>query len=176
MVRYGEEYYEVKIQFKQGTIENLDAVTALAGTAIVQMESQGIMQWDEIYPTREDFRMDIEAGNLYIGYDREELAVIYVLNQEFDEEYKKGNWEDKTKSFRVLHRLCVNPKYQHQGIAGLTMAHIEKSLKAQGIEAVRLDVFTQNPYALKLYDKCGYHRVGMAHWRKGDFYLMERYL
>ncbi|MCM1146083.1 MAG: GNAT family N-acetyltransferase [Clostridium sp.] len=166
----------MKIQFKRGTIDNLDAVTALADAAIVQMESQGIMQWDEFYPTREDFRADIEAGNLYIGYDEDEAAVIYVLSQEFDEEYRNGHWKDETKSFYVLHRLCVNPKYQHQGIAGLTMAHIEKSLKAQGVEAVRLDVFTQNPYALKLYNKCGYQNVGMAHWRKGDFYLMEKYL
>ncbi|MCM1387404.1 MAG: GNAT family N-acetyltransferase [Bacillus sp. (in: Bacteria)] len=166
----------MEIQFRQGTIDNLDVVTALANAAIAQMESQGIMQWDEFYPTREDFRADIEAGNLYIGYDKDEAAVIYVLSQEFDEDYRNGNWQDETKSFYVLHRLCVNPKYQHQGIAGLTMEHMEKKLKAQGIEAVRLDVFTQNPYALKLYDKCGYQNVGMAHWRKGDFYLMEKYL
>ena len=58
----------------------------------------------------------------------------------------------------------------------MAMEHIEKTLKAQGIEAVRLDAFTKNPYALKLYERCGYHNVGMAHWRKGDFYLMEKYL
>lgn len=166
----------MKIQFQQGTIDNLDTVSTLADAAIAQMERQGIMQWDEFYPTREDFRADIEAGNLYIGYDEDEAAVIYVLSQEFDEEYRNGHWKDETKSFYVLHRLCVHPKYQHQGIAGLTMEHMERSLKAQGIEAVRLDVFTQNPYALKLYDKCGYQNVGMAHWRKGDFYLMEKYL
>ena len=166
----------MNIQFRQGTMEDLDAVTALVADAIVQMESQGIMQWDEIYPTREDFRADIEAGNLHSGYDKEELAVIYVLSQEFDEEYKNGKWEDETKSFYVLHRLCVHPKYQNQGIAGIAMGHIEKTLKAQGIEAVRLDAFTKNPYALKLYERYGYHRVGIAHWRKGDFYLMEKFI
>ena len=93
----------MNIQFRQGTMEDLDNITALVADAIVQMESQGIMQWDEIYPTREDFRADIEAGNLYTGYDKGELAVIFVLSQEFDEEYKNGKWEDETKSFYVLH-------------------------------------------------------------------------
>lgn len=167
---------DMKIRFQQGTMKDLDAITMLIAAAIAQMESQGIMQWDEIYPTREDFRSDIEKGNLYAGYDKEELAVVYVLNQEFDEEYKHGKWADETKSFSILHRLCVHPKYQNQGIAKMTMEHIEESLRTQGMEAVRLDAFTENPYALKLYEQCGYHNVGRVHWRKGDFYLMEKYL
>lgn len=40
----------------------------------------------------------------------------------------------------------------------------------------RLDAFTENPFALKLYDNLGYSRVGYADWRKGRFYLMEKYL
>lgn len=166
----------MEIKFRQGTKEDLDAVCMLVADAITGMESRGIMQWDDLYPVREDFREDIDAGNLFVGYDKEKLAVIYVLNQEFDEEYKNGKWKDETKSFYILHRLCVNPAYQNQGIAGLTMSHIETFLKQKSIEAVRLDVFSENPYALRLYDKCGYHRVGKVHWRKGYFYLMEKYL
>lgn len=168
--------FRMKIRFQQGTIEDLDAITALVADAIAQMESRGIMQWDELYPTYEDFRADIEAGNLYTGYDKDKLAAIYVLNQEFDEEYKNGNWKDETKSFYIIHRLCVHPEYQNQGIAKMVMEHIEESLREQGIDAVRLDVFTKNPYALKLYERCGYQNVGKVHWRKGDFYLMEKYL
>lgn len=171
-------------------MEDLDGICALAADAIAYMEGQGILQWDELYPSREVFQKDIEADNLFIGYDKcesdslhdkdcyavsaAEPAVIYVLNQEFDEEYKNGKWADGTKSFYVIHRLCVNPKYQNRGIAQMTMAHIEKTLQAKGIESVRLDVFTKNPFALKLYDRCGYHNVGKVHWRKGDFYLMEK--
>jgi ribosomal protein S18 acetylase RimI-like enzyme len=43
-----------------------------------------------------------------------------------------------------------------------------------GIDTIRLDVFTLNPYALKMYEKSGYIKVGFAHWRKGEFYLMEK--
>lgn len=44
------------------------------------------------------------------------------------------------------------------------------------IESIRLDVFTQNPFALRLYEKTGYRKTGTADWRKGKFILMEKVL
>ena len=58
----------------------------------------------------------------------------------------------------------------------MTMDFIEKVLMEKGIEAIRLDVFSKNPYALKLYEQCGFRKTGEANWRKGKFYLMEKYL
>jgi ribosomal protein S18 acetylase RimI-like enzyme len=53
---------------------------------------------------------------------------------------------------------------------------IEKDANYKGAKAIRLDVFTENPYALKLYHDCGYSRVGTVEWRKGKSFLMEKYL
>ncbi|MDP4147194.1 MAG: GNAT family N-acetyltransferase, partial [Bacillota bacterium] len=39
-----------------------------------------------------------------------------------------------------------------------------------------LDVFSLNPFALKMYYKQGYIKVGEVNWRKGKFYLMEKKL
>jgi ribosomal protein S18 acetylase RimI-like enzyme len=166
----------MNLSYRKGTKDDLNAIDILVSDAIGQMESQGIMQWDEIYPAHEVFERDIKAGNLYIGCDAENMEVVYVLNHEFDEAYKNGKWQDESKSFHIIHRLCVNPKYQHQGIARMTMEHIEEVTRQHGIEAIRLDVFTENPYALRLYDGCGYRTVGKVRWRKGAFYLMEKYL
>lgn len=52
---------------------------------------------------------------------------------------------------------------------------MEEELNAIGIHSIRLDVFSQNPHALKLYDSMGYARTGYADWRMGRFYLMEKY-
>ena len=76
----------------------------------------------------------------------------------------------------LFHRLCVNPAYQNRGIAKDTLSHIEQELRKSNIEAVRLDAFSENPYALSLYQKAGYEKVGVADWRKGRFYLMEKRL
>lgn len=52
--------------------------------------------------------------------------------------------------------------------------HIENNLREQGVSSIRLDAFTQNPYALKMYQSIVYHITGEVNFRKGRFYLMEK--
>lgn len=164
------------IAYRKGKLEDLESINEMVSQAIKQMERAGIDQWDALYPTDGDFRSDIESGALYVGHVGKDLALVYVLNKEYDEEYKIGQWREKDKVFYVLHRLCVNPSYQNKGIGRAAMEHVEKEAALKGAGAIRLDVFSQNPYALKLYTACGYEMVGKVAWRKGTFFLMENYL
>ena len=166
----------LNIVYRKAQIKDLDKIEILIKSAIYEMESHNIMQWDDLYPVKEDFEQDIKKEHLYVGCIDNEIAVVFALNQEFDDAYKDGNWKALDKSFFVVHRLCVNPKYQKKGIAINTMQFIEKILMNEGVEAIRLDVYSENPYALKLYNKCGFINVGKAEWRKGTFYLMEKIL
>jgi len=54
------------------------------------------------------------------------------------------------------------------------MKQIENQALEDGMEELRLDVYSLNPYSLKLYDHAGYVKTGEANWRKGHFYLMEK--
>ena len=54
------------------------------------------------------------------------------------------------------------------------MQYIEKAAKDVGIKSLRLDVLSSNPYAVKLYKKLNYTIAGIAEYRKGKFYLMEK--
>ena len=56
------------------------------------------------------------------------------------------------------------------------LMQIEKEVKATGGTSVRLDAFSQNPYALRLYEHAGYCITGSADWRMGQFVLMEKML
>ena len=144
--------------------------------AIEKMIEQEIFQWDEIYPTQEDFLNDAQNNHLYIVEIDEKPAACFVLNKDCDEEYKNGAWTYTGEDYIVIHRLCVNPEFQNQGVGGKTCLGIEKMVKEQGIKAIRLDCFTQNPYSQKMYGKLGYKSVGFADWRKGRFILMEKVL
>lgn len=166
----------MKLQYSKACMSDLDEVFSLVQNAIATMNEQNIPQWDEIYPDRAVLRDDIDRGQLYIGKINDRIAVIYVLNQDYDEQYQNGQWLFPDKEFMVVHRLCVNPKWANQGIAKNTMLHIENEVSEIGAEAIRLDAFTLNPFALKLYERLGYSKVGYANWRKGRFYLMEKYL
>ena len=75
-----------------------------------------------------------------------------------------------------MHRIVVNPEFQNQGIGTKTMSHLINELKKAGIESLRLDVFSENPYSQSMYHKLGFVKTGEAHWRKGLFYLLEKKL
>lgn len=166
----------MEILYRQAVTDDLDAIEQLAQQAVEGMVSQGIDQWDELYPVREDFEQDIQSGQMTLGILGGEIAVIYTINRECEPEYESAEWESPDKPYCILHRLCVKPIFQNQGIARQTMEHIEREAAAKGIQAIRLDVFSRNPHALKLYQNCGFKKVGTARWRKGVFYLMEKYL
>ena len=162
------------IDYRLATMEDLDRIYNMVNCAIDKMISQNILQWDHVYPTKEDFQKDIEEKQLYLGLADNEIAVIYVLNLEYDDEYKNGNWKYTGTSFYIIHRLCVNPSFQNMGFGKSTLLHIEDELLHMGIYWIRLDVFSENPYALNLYRNFGYNAVGYADWRKGRFLLMEK--
>ncbi len=119
---------------------------------------------------------DIKNRSLYLVIDGVNLASIYVISKESDVAYKNANWQYSDESAYILHRFCVLPDYQNKGIGKKVLAHIEEQFHKMGYESVRLDVFTKNPYAQKLYRKSGYQVRGYADWRKGRFDLMEKKL
>lgn len=144
--------------------------------AVKKMDEQGIPQWDEIYPTQDDFESDASKDQLYIVQLDGKSAACFTLNKDCDEEYKNGTWAYTGDDYIVIHRLCVNPEFQNQGLGRKVCLAIEELVKPQGVKAIKLDCFTQNPYSQKMYHKLGYSDVGFADWRKGRFILMEKVL
>ena len=164
----------MEMEFRTATIDDLDALVALYGAATQDMLRQGIDQWDEYYPDREILTEDVESGDMTLGLLDGEPACAWVVNREYEPEYVSGAWEHTGGDFCVLHRLCVNPEMQGQGLARKAMAHMEETAREQGFDSVRLDVFSQNLHAQRLYERLGYKRTGEVRFRKGIFYLMEK--
>ena len=162
------------MKYFKADISQLDEIFSVYSNAIITMEKDNIPQWDEIYPDKTILEEDISKNQMYIGKIDNEIAVCFVLSEECDEEYKNGKWQYPDAKFNVIHRLCVNPKFQNRGIATETMKYIEELSKSQGYDVIRLDCFTLNPYSQKLYNKTGYSVTGYADWRKGRFELREK--
>ncbi len=164
------------MEYRLAKTEDVERIFELICDAIKEMESRGIFQWDAIYPTREDFYEDIEDEALYIAYEEDAIVAIYVISAKSDEAYQNATWKYPDETAYILHRFCVAPGYQNQGMGKKILTNIEEQVRSMGYESVRLDVFTGNPFALKLYDKSGYETRGYADWRKGRFALMEKKL
>lgn len=164
------------IKFVTAQKSDADKIFCIYRDATENMNNQKIFQWDEIYPDKQTIYNDISNKQMTIGVINSETVSAYVLNHNCDSEYACGNWEYKGPQHLIIHRLCVNPKFQNTGIGTATMLHIEDYAKRLGYKSIRLDSFTQNPYACKMYEKLGYKTVGKVVFRKGEFYLMEKVL
>lgn len=156
-------------------LSQLEEIFTMYTKAIQEMNHNEIYQWDELYPMKEDLEEDIKRNELMAVFKENEIVAAYVVNQESDEQYENGTWKYTGEKYRVLHRLCVNPAFQNQGIAKKVVSRMEEEQKKQGIKSIRLDVFMENPYAVKLYKSLGYKITGNVEFRKGKFYLMEKY-
>lgn len=140
------------------------------------IERHNIYQWDERYPTAENFEDDIKKGNLYVAEQYEKIIALYVISDESDEAYNYAEWKYPNETSLVLHRFCVSPSFQNRGIGKKVLMKIESQIKNKGYDSIRLDVFTKNPYAQRLYRNNGYEVRGFAEWRKGCFDLVEKHL
>ncbi|MCM1262019.1 MAG: GNAT family N-acetyltransferase [Butyrivibrio sp.] len=164
------------MNYRLATINDIENICSLVNEAINKMESIGIYQWDYLYPTEEDFYNDINNKTLYVAENEHEIVAIYAISQECDEEYTKCKWHNPDETACIIHRLCVAPTFQNKGIGKQILKHIETQLANLAYTSVRLDAYSQNPYALRLYKNNGYEERGFADWRKGRFILMEKAL
>lgn len=113
---------------------------------------------------------------MYVAEENEKIIALYVISTEADEAYNYAEWKYLDETSLVLHRFCVSPNFQNRGIGKKVLTEIELQVKNKGYDSIRLDVFTKNPYAQRLYRNNGYEVRGFAEWRKGRFDLMEKHL
>ena len=164
------------MNFSLAQMKDLAEILRLFRAATAQMDATGVYQWDEIYPDEGILGEDIARGNMTIGTIDGRIAVTFMLDFCEDSDYESAAWRYKEQDICVLHRLCVHPDFQGQGVARRTMDYLENEARARGIQTIRLDAFSQNPTALHLYESHGYQKAGEISYRKGLFYLYEKKL
>ena len=167
-------FMETMFFYEKAQETDKDAVMELFDAAKEDMAEKGIDQWDELYPSIADVGEDIKDGTLTLVKQGKKLMAVYTLNKKQESAYKFGDFKDNSDDYVVLHRLCVSPKQQGMGVAARTLRHIEEQAVKEGYSSIRLDVFTKNPRAVKLYENAGYRYAGDAYFRKGKFLLMEK--
>ncbi|MDR2713197.1 MAG: GNAT family N-acetyltransferase [Clostridiales bacterium] len=158
---------------RSGWLEDLELIVALYEEAAGVMRREGIDQWDEIYPDRITLEQDLLRGEMFLLIKEQPLAAM-TLSAYQDEEYSQVNWAFCQGRALVLHRLCISPAFWGRGLAGQMMDFAEQWGRDQGFSTLRLDTFTTNPRALRLYQSRGYHLAGQVLFRKGLFNCYEK--
>jgi GNAT superfamily N-acetyltransferase len=155
-------------------LQDINEVMCLIKEVISEMENNGISQWDNLYPDYKIIFEDIHTEAMFGIFKNLELAGIVVLDKDQSPEYSSVEWELKSGNPLVMHRLCVRPKFQGQGIAKQLLKFSEQFANNNGYTSIRLDAFSGNPSALNLYENNGYLKRGTVTFRKGNFYCYEK--
>lgn len=156
--------------------EDLPAVLDIFFGAVRLMRSKGIGQWDELYPDQAVLSEDICRKEMFLLEEDGIPVSAFVLNGEKTEEYNAVPWKFSGQNVRVIHRLCVDASKQGRGLGKLSLLCAEEILRGRGCGVVRLDAYSKNPAALRLYESSSYRRAGEAVFRNGLFYCYEKKL
>ena len=150
----------------------------LIARCIKVMRDSGSDQWDESYPNREVIAQDLERGTLYVCEEDGAVAGIIVLDENQAEEYGTIHWKQNQGPNLIMHRLAVHPEVQGKGLARRLIAFAEDYAAHSGYASIRLDSYTKNASALKLYNRLGYDRRGEVNFpgKMASFPVFEKVL
>ena len=155
---------------------NISDIMNLISDCIMDMESQGIYQWNDGYPTLDVITKDVQSKSLYIMKRQGDILGIITLDEEQEPQYKEIKWFSDGESVLVVHRLAVHPKWQHRRIGRKLMDFAEQFAIENSYTSIRLDVYSQNPRAVSFYETRDYNKAGQVYFamRELPFYCYEK--
>jgi GNAT superfamily N-acetyltransferase len=149
----------------------------LLSECIDDLRRRGIYQWDDIYPNLDMVVKDVSDRTLFVALQGNDCLGAVCLSEDQEDAYLEVKWAVR-EPVLVVHRLCVAPARQGQGIASHIMDFTEEFAKSKGYMGIRLDAYTGNRKAVTLYERRGYMIAGQVFFprRKLPFYCMEKLL
>lgn len=98
---------------------------------------------------------------MFVLEENGEILASVILNSKANESYRLVNWSREVPDEKVLiiHVLAVSPKHAGKGLGTKMMQYILDYAKEIRMQAVRLDVISNNSSAEHLYQKMGFRFV-----------------
>lgn len=160
---------------RRAKILEIPDILSIAKACANDMIKRGIFQWNEHYPTREAFEMDIKMDELFVLELQATIAGMITITTEMDEEYIPVEWLTPNDNTVYIHRLGVHPNQQGKGYARKLMDFAESYARDQGFGSVRLDTFSQNKRNQKFYEQRGYQKLGNIYFPKQSIHPFHCY-
>ena len=155
----------------------IETLLTITRACAQKMETQGIFQWNECYPSADAFKQDCRRGELYVITAHDELVGCITLSNKKDAEYEAIKWLRPDAQNYYVHRLAIHPEHQHRGYAKKLMDFVEEKAMKFGGDSIRLDTFSQNKRNQRFYEARGYTRLGNIYFpkqSKDPFYCYEK--
>lgn len=149
---------------RRAMMSDLEPIMQIIEAARLVLAHDGIPQWQNGNPSREEIMQSIERGVVYV-YVSEDGQIIGTasLVPAPDPNYDhpiSGTWSRPTEGYAVIHRFAISPAFagQHMG-ARMLNAFIDLA-QSHGYDQVRIDTHERNGRMRHLIEKAGFRTVG----------------
>ena len=152
---------------------DLVEVLYLLKICIQEMNSKGWFHWDLQYL---EVKEDVEKGRVFLYKETENTLGAITLCNEIPSEYKDITWTGTADRALVASRLMVHPVWRNQGIAKELFAFAEEYAKKEGRSSLRLDVYSENPEAVSLFNQLSFKQLGKIQhpYQKSPYFCFEK--
>lgn len=144
---------------RKATPEDLPLILNIILDVKRLMMEGGNTQWDSDYPGEKEYSKDIELGELWLEELDGFISGFMAINSSLSKEYNDVEWMTELPA-NGIHRLAVNPAFRGKGVAKRLFAFAEELSRLQGMKSIRLDTFSLNKAAQRLFVNNGYTFVG----------------
>lgn len=152
------------MRIEPAAVEAVPCVMQILTRCTQSMREQGIHQWDEIYPDLKSVYDDARSRSLFVAREGDSCVGSICLTADQPEEYRLIPWTYTSGRALVVHRLCVHPERQGQGVARQLMDFTEQFAQSEGYACIRLNAYSGNSRSIKLYQRRGYQRARQVHF------------
>ncbi|KQL53960.1 GNAT family acetyltransferase [Heyndrickxia shackletonii] len=162
---------------RKGKMEDVPAIMKMVRETVEIMREEHNDQWDEAYPTATIFETDVQNGTLFVLEDEGNVIGSITVDQNQPVEYKLIPWRKEGSSF-IFHRLVVNPHSRGKGEATKLIKFAEQYAIDNQIPYMRIDTYSLNKKAQKLFEKNGYIKVGEMpyHGKTRPYFCYDKFL
>ena len=161
---------------RKAEISDLENIMLMYKSCVAGMIANSIDQWDESYPNAEVIMEDLIAQTYFVTIENNIIIAGINIDQNQDDTYLALDWEDKSDSFLVVHRLGVKEEFWNKKIGKDLMLFTEKLVIEKGLKSIRLDTYSGNPKAMEFYRRLGYTELGTIDLKpdKDKYYCFEK--
>ena len=91
---------------RKGLTSDIDMILEITRACTNLMISQGIFQWNDHYPNRKAFEIDVMRNELFVLETENKIVGCIAISTLMDEEYVSVNWITPNKNNLPFFRGC----------------------------------------------------------------------
>lgn len=152
------------MKIRYSNLNDITEVIDIFNESRVYLKQQGINQWQDNYPGKEDIKRDIELKQGYVVTVGDKVVAVFSLirlnDPNYDEIYD-GEWS--TDTCYAIHRIATSKEYRKHNLTKAIIEFCINEARMNSIEALRIDTHRNNYTAQSAFTKNGFKSCGYVY-------------